>query len=133
MKTGGFQHAENMLKTGGFQHAHRILRVELADEMLPMLFSECCDTTAHTFSRQTALREHAGRWPGKSSLAFNTCCGEGLSTQIGTVMTCMVHCVLMGPIIIMWQTTIIVLSYGNGSKAASSGTLSLSSLHSHDS
>ena len=36
----------------GFQHAHRILRVELADERLPMLFSERCDTTAHTLSRQ---------------------------------------------------------------------------------
>ena len=30
----------------GFQHAHRILHVELADERLPMLFSERCDTTA---------------------------------------------------------------------------------------
>ena len=29
---------------------------------------------------QTALREHGGTWPGRSSLALITCCGEGWST-----------------------------------------------------
>ena len=47
----------------GFQHAHRILRVELADERLPMLFSERCDTTAHTLSRQRL-------YPNCASLAW---------------------------------------------------------------
>ena len=45
----------------GFPHAHRILRVELEDERLPMLFSERCDTTAHTLSRQRLYPNCASR------------------------------------------------------------------------
>ena len=60
---------------------------------------------------QTALREHEGTRPGKSSLALIICCGEGLSIQICTVITCMLHCVLMVTTIILWQTTIIVWSW----------------------
>ena len=47
----------------GFHHAHRILRVELASEGLPMLFSEACDTTAHALAR-------LGQYPSCASFAW---------------------------------------------------------------
>ena len=68
-----------MQATPFFHNAHRIILLELADERLPMLFSERCDATAHTLwslSRQSLYPNCASQvWrdmAGKSSLTLIT-------------------------------------------------------------